>query len=401
MYKLLQINTIINSGSTGHIAESIGKLALDDGWKSYIAYGRNPRKSSSIQIKIGNKLDILYHVLITRVFDLHGLASKKATKRFIKQIKTIEPDIIHLHNIHGYYLNYKLLFRFLAKYGKPVVWTMHDCWAITGHCSYYTFAKCIVWQSERGCNHCPQKKVYPSSYLFSAAYQNFNCKKTYFNLLKKNQLTIVCPSLWLAGEFKKSFLKDYSIRTIYNGIDTNIFCPKKTENSNKNIVLGVASVWDERKGLKDFLLLSELLKDDEEIILIGVTEKIIETLPSNIKGIKRTESKEELAEWYSKALVYFNASIEETFGMTCAEAQACGTPVIAYNSTALPETISEQTGILVEPNNIEKVYEAIKEIKLKGKSFYSVECRKRVVELFDENKNFRQYIDLYNDLLYE
>lgn len=398
MKTLLQVNTVINSGSTGHIAEAIGELALANGWKSYIAYGRNPRKSSSISIKIGNKVDILFHVCITRLFDLHGLASKRATRHFIKQIEIIKPDIIHLHNIHGYYLNYKLLFSFLAKYNKPVVWTMHDCWAATGHCPYYTIAQCVLWASERGCKHCPQKKIYPSSYLFSAAQYNFNSKKKYFNLLEQKQLTIICPSVWLAGEFKKTFLKNYNIKTIYNGIDTNIFCPKETEKQEKNIILGVASVWDERKGLKDFLVLSKLLTNDEVIVLIGVTEKIIETLPSNIKGIKRTESKEELAEWYSKALVYFNASIEETFGMTCAEAQACGTPVIAYNSTALPETISDKTGILVEPNNVKKVYEAIQEIKRKGKSSYSSECRQRSETLFNEKKNFSTYIDLYETL---
>lgn len=399
MLKLLQINTIINSGSTGHIAEAIGKLAIENGWVSYIAYGRNPRESTSIPIQIGKQFDILFHVFVTRVFDLHGLASITATKCFIKKIKKIKPDLIHLHNIHGYYLNYKLLFKFLAKYGKPVVWTMHDCWAATGHCPYYTFVQCVVWTFERGCKHCPQKKIYPSSYLFSAAQYNFNSKKKYFNLLEQKQLTIICPSVWLAGEFKKSFLKNYNIKTIFNGIDTNIFCPKETEKQEKNIILGVASVWDERKGLNDFLALSKLLKDDEEIVLIGVTENIIKSLPTNVKGITRTESKEELVKWYSKALVYFNASIEETFGMTCAEAQACGTPVIAYNSTALPETISEKTGILVEPKRVEKVYEAIQEIKLKGKFFYSAECRTRAVDLFDEKKNFQQYIDLYSELI--
>lgn len=399
MPKLFQINTVINSGSTGHIAETIGELAIAEGWESYIAYGRNPRESASHVIKIGNKLDILWHVFITRIFDLHGQASRKTTKKLVRQIETINPDVIQLHNIHGYYLNYKILFKYLAKKGTPVVWTMHDCWAATGHCPYYTFVKCIVWQTKDGCKHCPQKKIYPSSYLFSAAQYNFNSKKKYFNLLQQKQLTIICPSVWLAGEFKKSFLKNYNIKTIFNGIDTNIFCPKETEKQEKNIILGVASVWDERKGLKDFFALSKLLTNDEEIVLIGVTEKIIETLPSNIKGIKRTESKEELAEWYSKALVYFNASIEETFGMTCAEAQACGTPVIAYNSTALPETISEKTGILVEPNNVEKVYDAIQEIKQKGKAYYSTECRKRAEHLFEEKNNFSEYIDLYKPLI--
>ena len=400
MPTLLQINTVINSGSTGHIAETLGNLAIADGWESYIAFGRNPRSSASHAIKIGNRLGVLLHVLVTRLFDLHGLASRGATKRLVRQIEQIKPDVIHLHNIHGYYLNYKILFKYLVKSGTPVVWTMHDCWAATGHCPHYTFVKCIVWQTPKGCEHCPQKKGYPSCKLFSNVAHNFKSKRKYFNLLAENQLTIVTPSKWLSDEMGKSFLGHYPRKVIYNGIDTEIFKPYPADiNQEKKIILGVASVWDERKGLNDFIELSKLIDDDYEIVLIGVNDKIIKGFPENIKGIKRTESKEELARWYSKALCYFNASVEETFGMTCAEAQACGTPVIAYNSTAIPETFSEKTGALVETRNIYQVFEAIKTIEKNGKAFYSSECRKLVIEKFDEKKNFKEYINLYNSII--
>ena len=400
MPTLLQINTVINSGSTGHIAEELGKLVMEKGWKSYIAYGRNPRPTNSIPIKIGTKLGVYSHVLLTRIFDRHGFGSYFATKKLIKNIKKIKPDIIHLHNIHGYYLNIEVLFTYLRTLDIPIIWTLHDCWSFTGHCSHYTAVNCNKWKSS--CFLCPQKKQYPKS-LFDNSKKNYKDKKGLFTGLKN--LTLVTPSIWLAEEVKKSFLKEYPVKVIHNGIDLNVFKPIEDKQNlisgtnKRKIILGVASVWNDRKGYKDFLALSKLLTNDEEIVLIGVTEKIIETLPSNIKGIKRTESKEELAEWYSKALVYFNASIEETFGMTCAEAQSCGTPIIVYNSTALPETISEKTGILVEPNNIEKVYDAIQEIKQKGKAYYSTECRKRAEHLFEEKNNFSEYIDLYKTLI--
>lgn len=292
MKKLLQINSVINSGSTGHIAEDIGRLAIANGWESYIAYGRNPRPSASHAIRIGNRFDILWHVLVTRLFDLHGLASRRATKKLVRQIKEIKPDVIHLHNIHGYYLNYKILFTYLAESGTPVVWTMHDCWAATGHCPYYTFVQCIVWQSKDGCKNCPQKKNYPSSVLFSNAAYNFKCKKKYFNLLSENQLTIVTPSKWLSDEIGKSYLGHYKRIVINNGIDLNVFkpAPVKNEHKKKFVILGVASVWDERKGLKSFIELSKLLADDEQIVLVGLTKSQRKNLPKNIQAVPRTEN---------------------------------------------------------------------------------------------------------------
>lgn len=400
MPTLLQINSVVNSGSTGHIAEDIGRLAIANGWESYIAYGRKALPSESHLIRIGNKADVLWHVLVTRLLDLHGLASRRATKKLVRQIKKIKPDVIHLHNIHGYYLNYKILFKYLAESGTPVVWTMHDCWAATGHCPYYTFVQCIVWQSEGGCTNCPQKEGYPSSVLFSNAAYNFKCKKKYFNLLSENQLTIVAPSKWLSDEIGKSYLGHYRRKVIHNGIDLNIFRPSepvplKMAEQKEFVILGVANVWSERKGLTDFITLASLLAEDERIVLIGLSEEQCRNLPEKITAVTRTDSIQQLVEYYSGADVYFNASLEETFGMTCVEAQACGTPVIAYDSTAVPETFCERTGVLVDKNDVSAVYDAIRKIKELGKAFYSEKCVEYVKNHFSMVDRIRDMLDLY------
>ena len=403
MPKLLQINTVINSGSTGRIAEDIGKLAMQNGWESYIAFGRNQRPSASHVIQIGRKFDVLWHVLVTRLFDLHGLASRRATKKFVRQIEKIRPDVIHLHNIHGYYLNYKILFRYLAKSGTPVVWTMHDCWPATGHCPHYTFAKCLMWTNEKGCRRCPQKRRYPASLLFSNAAYNFRCKKTYFNLLAEEQLTIVTPSQWLSNEIANSYLGHYRRIVINNGIDLEVFKPTgaEKERHGRFTILGVASVWDERKGLNDCIKLSALLCDDEEIVLVGLSERQIASLPAgrNIHGLRRTENQTQLAELYSRALCFVNPTYEDTFPTTNIESLACGTPVITYRTGGSPEILDENTGFVTEAGEVGAVYECIQKIRRTGKSMFTSKCRERAERYFAEEKNFEKYLDLYNVLM--
>lgn len=405
MPKLLQINTVINSGSTGRIAEDIGRIAIANGWESYIAFGRNPRPSASHAIRIGSRLDVLLHVVATRLFDLHGLASRRATKRLVRQIERIRPDVIHLHNIHGYYLNYKILFRYLAASGTPVVWTMHDCWAATGHCPYYTFVQCIVWQSERGCRRCPQKKSYPKSILFSNAAHNFRCKRKCFNLLPESQLTIVTPSRWLSDEIGKSYLGHYRRTVINNGIDLDIFKPSMDKNdaAEKFVILGVASVWDERKGLADFIKLADLLREDEEIVLVGLSEKQMLALPKDkrIRGIKRTESQEELAALYSAALCFVNPTYEDTFPTTNLEALACGTPVVTYRTGGSPEAVDEKTGFIVEPGDMAAVLACVRKIEDARKSAYQEHCVALARELYDKGRNFLEYIKLYKSCIEE
>lgn len=402
MKKLLQINSVINSGSTGRIAEEIGQTAIESGWKSYIAYGRNDRPSQSELIKIGNDWDIKMHGIQTRLFDRHGLGSKSATKELIGKIKEISPDIIHLHNIHGYYINIEILFNYLRKTNIPVVWTFHDCWPITGHCSYFTFVGCEKWKKK--CYDCPQKTSYPASWLVDRSEKNFHLKKELFTSLPN--LTLVPVSNWLSEILMESFLQDYPVKLIHNGINTCVFKPSsskafrsKHDLVHKFLLLGVASDWSPRKGLKDFIKLSKNLNSEYQIVLVGLSREQIEHLPENILGIERTESVEELAELYASSDVYVNPTYEDNFPTTNLESLACGTPVITYKTGGSPEAIDELTGIVVEQGNIAKLIDAIKMVKSNGKQSYSEACLNRAHRLYKKEDRYQEYIELYKKLL--
>jgi putative colanic acid biosynthesis glycosyltransferase len=399
---ILQINSVVNSGSTGRIAEEIGQTAIAAGWESYIAYGRNERPSSSKLIKIGNDKNIKLHGLQTRLFDRHGLGSKDATTAFIRKVEDIQPDIVHLHNIHGYYINMEVLFHYLKKVNIPVVWTFHDCWPITGHCSHFSYVGCEKWKSQ--CFECPQKSGYPASYFIDRSKKNYILKKELFNSLPN--LTLVPVSQWLSGVLKESFLQNYPIRVINNGINTEVFKPSLSSDfrnkyglEDKFIMIGVATSWGERKGLKDYIELSKILESEFQIVLVGLNKKQIEQLPNNILGIERTDNVGELADIYSSADLVLNLSYEETFGLTTVEGFACGTPGIVYNATASPELIDVSTGIVVEQGNINKLVDAIYSIKKKGKEYYSEACVNRAHKLYKKEDRYREYIDLYESLL--
>jgi putative colanic acid biosynthesis glycosyltransferase len=402
MKKLLQINSVVNSGSTGRIAEEIGQMAINVDWVSYIAYGRNDGQSESHLIHIGNDRDIKLHGLQTRLLDRHGLGSKGATIDFIKKLEDIKPDIIHLHNIHGYYINIEILFNYLIKVEIPVVWTFHDCWPITGHCSHFSYVGCEKWKSQ--CFECPQKRGYPASYFIDRSKKNYILKKELFNSL--SNLTLVPVSQWLSGVLKESFLQNYPIRVINNGINTEVFKPSLSSDfrnkyglEDKFIMIGVATSWGERKGLKDYIELSKILESEFQIVLVGLNKKQIEQLPNNILGIERTDNVGELADIYSSADLVLNLSYEETFGLTTVEGFACGTPGIVYNATASPELIDVSTGIVVEQGNINKLTEAIYSIKKKGKEYYSEACVNRAYRLYKKEDRYKEYIDLYESLL--
>jgi len=399
--KLLQINTTVNSGSHGRIAEDIGLIALGAGHKSYIAASYVNALSHSEVIKIGNTFDRQFHGFKTRFFDRHGFGSTFSTKLLVKKIERIKPDIIHLHNIHGYYLNVKVLFEYLKKENVPVVWTFHDCWPFTGHCSYFDRVNCLKWQTE--CHHCPNKNVYPASWLLDNSRKNFRQKKELFTGLRK--MMLVAPCRWMEGNLRNSFLAVYEIRVIYNGIDINIFRPvdseavRKKYDLNNKYVLGIASIWTKRKGLQDFFKLRRLLDKDIDIVLAGLNRRQCKSLPYGIKGIMRTENTDELAALYSGAEVFVNPTYVDNFPTVNLEALACGTPVITYNTGGSPEAIDEKTGRVVEKGNIEKLAEEINSILIYGKQNYTANCRKRAVDNFDKNSLFQKYISLYNDLL--
>ena len=392
MPTLLQINVTCNSGSTGKIAEQIGSLALKYGWKSYIAFSRGNPNSESETILIGNALNMYWHGFESRIFDNHGLSSRRATENFIRQIETIKPDIIHLHNIHGYYLNYKILFEFLKKYNRPIVWTLHDCWAFTGHCGYFTMANCYKWKTQ--CFDCPLKKDYPKSFLFDRSRQNYIDKKESFTGLRN--LHIVSVSNWLNEIVKESFLNYANLHVINNGIDISKFSPCEKNKNGKYAILGVSNVWDERKGLYDFFKLRKLLPEDFSITLVGLTKEQLKNLPEGISGITRTESQSELAQLYGKSNVFVNTTYADNFPTVNIEALASGTPVITYKTGGSQEAIDEKTGIVVPQGDISQLIAAIK--TLRQSSLKSEECRRRAEQFYDKDIVFSKYLNLYEIL---
>jgi glycosyltransferase involved in cell wall biosynthesis len=403
MPKLLQINSVVNYRSTGSIVEEIGRTALSNRWESYVAFGRVARPGMSEIIRIGNNWDILLQVIETRLFDRHGLGSKKSTLKIIEQIKMIQPDIIHLHNLHGYYINIEVLFNYLTKANIPIIWTLHDCWAMTGHCAHFDFIGCEKWKTQ--CYNCPQKSAYPSSFGFDSSRNNYNIKKEVFTSVKN--LTIVTVSRWLSGKAKQSYFSKYPIQVINNGIDLNIFSPQsqtaeirqKYDIGNRFMLMGVSTAWSERKGLEDYVKLSKVLTKDFIIVLVGLSNEQLKTMPKTIIGIARTENIIELSQLYSTANIILNLSAEETFGLTTVEGFACGTPSIVYNCTASPELITPETGYVIEKGDIQGLIHAINIILKKGKSSYSSACRDRAEKLYNKNDRYQEYINLYESLL--
>lgn len=408
MKKLLQINPVLRvSTSTGRIMQEIGELALQNGWKSYIAYGKGrdgikPCKSEIIPV--GGIYSTLWHGVQTRLFDRHGLASTHATHEFVRQIDRINPDIIHIHNIHGYFLNYRVLFDYLSQCGKPVVWTVHDCWLYTGHCYYYSYAGCDKWQT--GCGNCPQRKDFPASLVFDRSKRNFEDKKAAFTSMPRDKFVIVPVSDWIRTEMSKSFLSEYRFRVIHNGINTDIFnvCPdkeviEKYGLKGKRIFLGVASIWSREKGLDDFMQLSKLLNDDEVIVLVGMKEEEKKKLPRNIIGISRTENIHQLAQLYSVADAFVNPTWQDNYPTVNLEAISCGTPVVTYRTGGSVEAITDSTGLIVEQGDVKGLLEAVRAICQRGKDFYQKSCRKYALQNFKKEERYADYFCLYEELM--
>jgi len=399
--KVLQINVTANSCSHGRIADEISGLLIEKGHQAYLVYGRTANISKSVLIKTGGKVDFLHHVLLTRLFDRHGFGSARSTEKSVELIKEIDPDLIHLHNVHGYYLNVSVLFRFLKDLNRPVIWTFHDCWPFTGHCSHFMYVNCTKWQKE--CYRCPNTHKYPKSWLVDNSKKNFREKKELFTGLEK--MVLVSPSEWLAGQLRNSFLRDYEIRVINNGVDLDKFKPAKSESVTskygltKKYILGVASIWTDRKGLYDFVDLRKILDPDIEIVLVGLNQKQRRSLPEGIKGIIRTENINELAALYSGAEVFINPTYVDNFPLVNIESLACGTPVITYNTGGSAEVIDDQTGLVVEKGNIDNLSKSIMKV-INSKDLYSnILCRNLALSKYSSYERFGDYITLYQELL--
>lgn len=400
---VLQVNSVFGQGSTGRIVKDLHDILLLRGFESSVAYGREDASNVCDAIRIGHRYDNYSHVAKTRIFDAHGYGSYFATKKFVKKIDYLRPSVIHLHNVHGYYLNIEILFNYLAVSQIPVVWTMHDCWPMTGHCAHFDFVCCQKWKTI--CCDCPQKKSYPTSLLVDRSKKNYQVKKNLFTSLKN--LHVVAVSKWLGGIVKQSYLAKYPLYIIPNGIDVDIFFPQKNSFEirckygvgSRYMLMGVATAWSERKGLKDFIELSKVLDDECVIFLVGLSESQLKSLPKKIIGIPRTDDIKELAQLYSAADIILNLSAEETFGLTSVEGFACGTPGIVYNCTASPELITPETGCVVNKGDFNGLINSITKIKEMRKESYSKACRERAVKYYNKNDRYMDYLKLYEEII--
>ncbi len=389
--KLLQLNCTANWGSTGKIAEEIGQAAMARGWESAIAYGRVMNPSQSQLVKVGDKLDVYAHYVQHRIFDREGLGSRRPTKRLIKWIDSYRPDIIHLHNIHDHWLNYPLLFHYLATIDTQIVWTFHDCWAFTGGCAHFENAGCYKWQTHECIGTCPQK----IALLANQSNRNFSLKRDSIKLLK-DRLTIVGASDWITEYATESFLKGCKFVSIYNGIDLNSFKP--ISPVKKRMILGVSNVWPHYKGLQDFVELRRIIPDNIDICLVGLSKKQIDSLPMGIQGIERTQHIGELVNLYSEASVFVNPTHNDTFPTVNLEALACGTPVVTYRTGGSPEAVDKYTGIVVEKGNVNALADAIMMVLNNPDDFTPENCRKRAEQNFNKDMQFGKYIDLYESI---
>ena len=402
MKKLLQIGASLNCGAPGKIAEQIGLLAKTKGWDVYMAHGlRHSNPSQLKTIPLVTPWEEKVHAAYSLLLDGHGLGPSRGTRMLVEWIKKNKPDIIHLHNIHGYFCNFKVLFEYLDTVEIPVVWTMHDCWPFTGRCFHFEGIGCDKWKT--GCFDCNAESGYTVSPFFDRSQQLYELKKRLFPSVKN--LTMVPVSEWQASFLKYSFLKNCHIEEIHNGVDLKKFMPvngcrlrEKYGIKEKFVILGVAAPWNKRKGLDDFLKLSRSMPSDKySIVLVGLKKSQLKKIPQNVIGVTRTESQQELAEFYSMADVFCNLTYLDTFPTVNLEALACGTPVITYRTGGSPEAVDERTGIVIEQGNVDALIGAIH--RMSKMPLSAKDCRQRAELLFDKDKCFEKYINLYNRLV--
>lgn len=394
--KIVQINATCGSGSTGKICVDISRLLTDKHIENYIIYS-GKKSDYPLGIHCGDFKEIKIQALRSHLFGLYGFNSKQITKRMLKKLDEIEPDVVHLHNLHGHNCNLEMLLDYLRAHHIKIFWTFHDCWAFTAYCPHFSMDKCDKWKD--GCHDCHRYREY--TFFFDRSRELYNKKKKASEGL---DLTIVTPSQWLADLVKQSFFKNYPVKVINNGIDLGIFKPTPSDfrakhgiPNDKYIVLGVAFGWGVRKGLDVFIELSKRLdKEKYKIILVGTDEKIDNQLPSNIISIHRTQNQRELAEIYTVADVFANPTREEVFGLVNVETLACGTPGVTFDAGGSPECYDETCGSVVPCDDIEAMEKEIIRI-CEDKPFSAGDCIK-YAKNFDVRKKYREYLKLYGEI---
>ncbi len=392
--RILFINSIVGTGSTGRLISGLCRMLSKKDTDTLVCYGRGRADDKVATFRIGRNLDVYMHGVISRITDRHGLYSTGPTKILLKVIDAFEPDLIHLHNLHGYYLNYSMLMRYLKDKKVPIVWTLHDCWAFTGHCTHFEYAGCDRWKKE-GCHDCSELREYPRSVCRDASEENFLLKKELFTGF--DDLRIVTPSNWLKERVGESFLSEYGIDVIPTGIDLATFRKKESDIKKrygiegKKVILGVANPWRDRKGLDEFIRLSSLLPEEFRIVMIGLKKSQLSLIPESVTAIQKTESVEEMVQWYSAADIFLNLTREDTFPTTNIEALACGCPVITYRAGGSPESLDETCGRVADVDDLEEVVRLIKDNSWRQQGI-SESCRSRAM-LYDRDKRYLEYYE--------
>jgi glycosyltransferase involved in cell wall biosynthesis len=399
--KVLFINCVYKHGSTGRIVNQISDYLTKNGVDNYVAYGIPKIEGVSNGFLINNSIDAHIHSFLSRKLCLQGQCSTLPTLRLISFIKKYNPDIIHLHNLHGHYLNFKLLFKYLSKSHHKVVWTFHDCWPMTGKCAHFTVAKCDKWSSKEGCHNCIQLNTYPDSEK-DRSHKNFELKKQLFTCLP--DLHIVTVSEWLKSICKRSYFRDFDIRCIHNGINTGIFKPSNqnvfndNKLENKKIILFVSNIWNGVKGEEIIMKLDEFLPDDYSLVVVGKGSESINNNSKRIITISHTKSQHELAEIYSSADVFVCTSIEESCSLVVLEAQACGTPAIVFDSTGIPENVKENCGKIIPVGEFSDLLDAIVTTS-NHKNQYSESCIKNINREYTIEHMCESYFHLYQEIM--
>ena len=399
---VLQINTVYPNGSTGRIVAEIAEYtARQPADRALVAFGigAEERDGTLSAIRIGKPWERKLHGAIRKLFDAEGYGSYFATGKLIQFCDDNRPDVIHMHNLHGCYLNLSRWFRYLTRKNIPVIWTLHDCWPLTGHCAHFSYVGCQKWKTL--CSHCPQKGAYPACIGIDGSSRNYRLKRKLFTAL--GNLTIVTPCRWLEDIVEESYLQNTPVRVIYNGVNTKRFKPVESSLrvqyrlEDRNVLLAVASVWSDRKGLRELIQLSQVLDDSYRIVIIGLTKEQLKTLPDNMLGLEQTQSPDLLCQWYTAANCFVNPTLEDTMPLVNLEAMACGTPVAVFDTGGCPEVITDACGLVVAKGDIQGLANAVKQICHSSEN-YTKACTEQA-KRFSIESTVHAYHDLYQEVL--